>query len=358
MANQVLYGFVNLQNVFAEVIDDSRVRVVDTAIQRSVAEHNRQLDAVMGLFVEKTDEFKTRFKQTNGARLQPLDEYGRARPIQVLGYYDIAFPIRDAGIAWGTTYKASKKITVADANRITNTMLIGDRVWMRDQLLGAIFNNASYNFTDPEHGTLAVQGLANGDSVKYLKQNSTVTATDTHYRAQANAIADGNDDPFPSIYDDLVEHPENGGEVIALVPTNLLASIQALAGFHEALDPDIAPALTAARLTGSLSGVALPGPVKGKHDAGVWIVEWKGLPDSYMVAVMTASEKPIMQREEPEASLKGFYQVPEPRNDHPYYERQWARHAGFGGNNRAGALVYRVGNGAYAVPTGYGLPMP
>lgn len=357
MANQVLYGFVNLQNVFAEVIDDSRVRVIDTAIQRSVAEHNRQLDAVMGLFVEKTEEFKTRFKQTNGARLQPLDEYGRARPIQVLGYYDIAFPIRDAGIAWGTTFKASKKMTVGDANRITNTMLIGDRVWMRDQLLGSIFDNVGYNYTDPEHGTLAVKGLANGDTTPYLRLNTTVTGTDDHYKAQANAI-DNSNDPFPMIYDELVEHPENGGEVIALVPTNLLTAIMALAGFHEAADPDITPALTAARLTGSLSGVNLPGPIKGKHDAGVWIVEWKGLPDSYILAVMSQSEKPILQREEPEASLKGFYQVPEPRNDHPYYERQWARHAGFGGNNRAGALVLRVGNGSYAVPTGYAVPMP
>jgi len=61
-------------------------------------------------------------------------------------------------------------------------------------------------------------------------------------------------------------------------------------------------------------------------------------------------------REEPEAELQGFQQVAR-RDDHPFYESQWLRIAGFGGYNRVGAVVRRIGNGSYAVPTNYGCPM-
>jgi hypothetical protein len=54
--------------------------------------------------------------------------------------------------------------------------------------------------------------------------------------------------------------------------------------------------------------------------------------------------------------LRGFRRVAE-REDFPYEEEIWFRRAGFGAWNRVGARVDRIGNGAYAVPTGYTIPM-
>ena len=75
-----------------------------------------------------------------------------------------------------------------------------------------------------------------------------------------------------------------------------------------------------------------------------------------MIATMTGGPRPLLMREEMEASLRGFNRVAE-RNDHPFYESQYLRIAGFGANNRVGALVQRIGNGSYAIPTNYPSPL-
>jgi hypothetical protein len=61
-------------------------------------------------------------------------------------------------------------------------------------------------------------------------------------------------------------------------------------------------------------------------------------------------------REEPEAGLQGFKRVAQ-RNDHPFYEDQYLRIAGFGAYNRIAAVVYRIGNASYAIPSGFTSPM-
>jgi hypothetical protein len=356
MANQVAYGFMTLQDVFGRRVTEVGVNVIDNAINQSVAEHQRQIDALTGLFVRRTTDFKTRFRSASIARLQPVDERGRALPIKPAGQYDLAFPIQRGGIAWGTTYEARIRMTVEEANEATNTMLMADARWMRDHILAALYTNASWTFVDDEHGSLTVQGLANADSTIYNMLGGADTgATDTAYFAQAAAIADA-DNPFPTIYSELAEHPENGGQVIALVPTNLIEDVKALATFYPSADANLRVGANETQLTGGL-GVAVPGQIIGYESSKVWIVEWRSLPDNYIVAVMTDGERPLAMREDTAPELRGFNRVAD-RDDHPWYERQYLRKAGFGAWNRVGALVYRIGNGAYAIPTNYGSPMP
>ena len=355
MANQVLYGFTNLKDHFSQKIEDVGVAVVNDAIDETVAEHNRQMDALVGLFADPTTAYKVRYRTPAAARLQPLDENGRARPIKALGYYDIAFPLQDGGTAWGQTYKASKKMTVQDANNTLASILTADRRWMRDHIMAALYTNASWTFADEEHGDLTIKGLANADTDTYLIQaGADAGATDSHYLAQANAIS-STDDPFQTIYDELVEHPENSGEIVCLIPSGLKSAIIGLPGFYPENDPNLRVGSASTVLAGSL-GMSLPGMVLGYHEAKVWIVEWKSLTANYMIAVATGGPRALAMRQEPEASLQGFNRVAS-RDNHPFYESQYLRSAGFGAQNRVGALVYRVGNGSYAIPTGYTSPM-
>lgn len=349
------YGFINLKHLYTERLNDSTVPYVTDAIAASVAEHNRQIDALLGLFALSTDEYKVRYAQLGANRLQPLDENGRARPVVPAGYYDVAFPIRDAGTAWGATFKARELMTVADADRITGMMTNGDAVWVRDQLMAALFAAATYTYTDDAYGALTVQPLANGDTVTYLRAGSMTASTDTHQLAQAATIADAND-PYTAIYSELTEHPENSGDVVVLIASDLVATTKALTGFHQLADPNIELGSGSARLIGTF-GTNVPGTLLGYHDAGCWIAEWPSIPSTYMIATMTGGERPLAMRQYPAASLQGFVQVPDDRNNHPFYERQYVRYAGFGAWNRVGALTYRIGNGTYAVPTGYTPPI-
>lgn len=355
MANQVLYGFINLQNVFSQRIDQVGVRVIADAIQATVDEHNRQMDALLGLFVRRTTDFKTRFKSPALARLQPLDEQGRAVPIRAAGYYDVSFPLQKAGAAWGTTYEARVKMTVEDANNVTATMLMADSRWVRDHILAALFARAGWTYTDDEHGALTIKGLASGDTDSYLVMaGSDAGATDDHYSAQAAAIADATN-PFPTLYTELKTHPENSGEVVALIPTNQRTAVEGLATFRPIQDPNVRAADTATVLTGRLAQ-AVPGTVIGYADK-VWIAEWPSLPDNYIIATTTGGERALAMREQPEPELQGFKQVAT-RDDHPFYEKQWQRIAGFGGWNRVNAAIRRIGDAAWAVPTNYDSPMP
>lgn len=356
MANAVLYGFLQLKDVFSERLVTQNTGVIATAIQRSVDEHNRQMDALLGLFATRTTLHQERYKQLGAARLQPLDENGRARPIKPAGYYDVAFPIRDAGSAWGANYKSLQKMTVEDANRVTAMMINADKVWLRDQLMAALFASATYTYTDPEFGTLTIQPLANGDTVTYARNGSTANAADTHQLATASAVADATD-PVPTIVSELDEHPENAGDVVILVPTNLKADFANLAATVPFSDPNLREGVTTRAIVGGGPSGAMPGEVFGYHDAKAWLVEWKGLPDNYVLATAEDADPALGMREEPEASLQGF-NLEGTRNDHPFYENQWARHAGFGARNRVGALAMRFGNGTYAVPTGYTPPIP
>jgi len=356
MANQVAYGFTNLKDMFAERVAEAGVDLVNTAIQQSVDEHNRQIAALMSLFVTPVTNPQMRYKTPTAARLQPLDESGRARPIRVAGHYDVAFPLQAGGVAWGGTDVTIAKMTVEEANRYTLALLSADARWVRDHILAAIFANAAWTFTDEELGALTIKGPANGDTDVYLVlSGADAGAIDTHFLAQAGAIADATN-PFPTIYDELKEHPENGGEVLSLIPSNLKTSVKGLTEYHPIADPNLRAGAAASEVVGSL-GVQHPGELFGYTDSKVWLSEWRSLPDNYIVSVTTDGDAPLGMREDPEPELRGFKKIAE-RADHPFIESQWRRRAGFGGRNRVGIVVQRIGNAAYAVPTNYSSPMP
>lgn len=349
----ILYGLLNMKDLASQRVTEVGVEEVDRAIAQSVEEHNRQMDALLDLFCVRTTAFKTRFHSAAAARLQPLDNSGRARPIKRAGQYDLAFPLQMGGTAWGFDYVTGQKATVGEIARITNTMLDADMRWLRDHLLAALFYKNSTNpwtFVDDQHGSLSVYGLANGDSVVYnVQAGADAGAADDHLVADDTP----GDDTFAMIYDELTEHPENSGDVIAFIASNLKSTVEAIGTFYPVEDPDVRPGASSAVLTGRL-GVPVPGMVLGKCEK-CWVVEWKSLPSDYIIAVSTEGERPLAMREDEESSLRGFHEAGR-RDDHPWYERQYIRRAGFGGWNRVGAIVVKD-DASYSVPAGFSSPM-
>jgi hypothetical protein len=353
MANQIAYGFVGLEHLFNEKLENVNVATVMTAVEESVNEHNRQAAALMGELSMPTEDYKTRFQQRDSYTLQPLDEYGRPRPLRPAGYYDVAFPIQGGGAAYGFNHVSEKLATVADVNRLTIEAMGADADWMKRHVLAALFDDTAWAYSDEQHGSLTIQPLANDDSVTYVKKSGTVEA-DNHYLAQASAI-DASNNPFPTIYTELREHPVNGnGPIVAYVPTNLKATIMALSTFVEVGDPDIEQGADSDTISGRLDR-GFGDEVLGKADK-VWIVEWSLLPSSYMLAVARGAREPVTKmREYPAQSLKGFFRKALVEGN--LSTTEFYRFAGFGGFNRVGALCYRVGNGTYATPSGHDAPL-
>lgn len=362
MANVNTYGLTTLldhsilnPNETAATVDSG---LLMSGVLMDLADHNERINTLLRLFCETTTEYQLEVKQTAASRSQPVDEFGRAVQVKPPVPYTVAFPLIGSGNALGATYLAKNTMTVRDLQSQLSTMYRADYQWVIDHILAALFLDDGYTYRDiRNHGALTIEGLANGDAVTYYRQTTGAVSTDTHLLATASAIAD-NANPFPTIKSELMEHPDNSGEVITFIPTNLVSTATALAEFNSALvDKDIQLGANTDRLVGSF-GFDLPYgcELKGKTDSGVWIVEWPILPDGYTISIPTAGRRPLARRVFAEAALQGFKSVGN-RDDFPYFDEQWQRWEGYGGLNRVGAVVYRIGNGTYAVPTGYTSPM-
>ncbi len=354
MANTLAYGFVGLEKLFAERVDDSNVTTVRNAIVESLAEHNRQVAAISSELVLATEEYMTRFIQPGGGTLQPLDEWGNPLPVREGGFYDVAFPIQGGGTAWGDNRVTRALMTVEEVNQYVLGSLRRDADWMKRHILASILDDTSWTFPDPDKGDITIEPMANGDTVEYLKKSGS-KATDDHYLATASAIDDTNT-PFAAIHTELMEHPVNSGaEVVAYVPTALKAATQALTNFVEVRDPNVALGSGSNQLTGSIDR-GFGDELLGKVDK-VWIVEWTVLPDEHMICVARGSQETALRmREYPASELKSFFQE-ENSPDGNLQEHRFIRYAGFGAYNRVGVVVQQIGNATYEIPTGHETPL-
>lgn len=356
MVNQVGYGFLNLKDRFGELINTVGLRVVNDAIRQTFDAHNSITDAMLNLFAQRITDVQVRYRTQGAARLQPIDENGRARPIKSIGHYDVAFPLYTGGAAWGATWLEREKWTVEDVNNQVNLMLTADAVWLREHLYAALFQNQNWLAEDDDYGTLTVRPLANGDGTLYpYWTGSDFGGPANHFLAQAAAISDAAN-PFGTIVTTLTQHPDNTGDVIVFVPTNLRTAILGLATFIALPDPNLTDP-TALRVSGAPPALGdSPGRVLGYESNKAWIVEWPTMPNNYLIAMTTGGPRPIGMREETQASLRGFREIAT-REDHPFWESQWFRRAGFGAYNRTAAVVMLIGATPYVPPTDYALPV-
>lgn len=357
MVNIVTYGFQTLQDRFGRRVTEVGVDVVFGAITTTVEEYNRQVNFLLGDLTERTQLHKRLFRTMGVARLQPADADTRALPVKTGAAYTVGWPITRGRIAWGQGWEASLRLTVEEANENTRLMIAADAAWMRDQIFAGIFNDTAYTFTDEQWGATPVLPIANGDAQTYYITGGAVDPiTATHFHAQLAAIADGATNPFTLGASTLRQYPENTGEVYALVPTNLVASIQGLTNFRGLNDINIIPGNADARLARD-PGIVTPGRLIGYlEDDMVWIYQWLNMPSGYIIMRAQGSPAPLAMREDDIAELQGFRQIGT-RADFPWDELHYQRKVGFGALNRTAAYIIRIGSDTYAPPAGYALPV-
>lgn len=361
----IKYGLIGAAEAQSERVTTIGVEEVWSDIQLATELYSDNIDALMDTVVQKMTAHQINFKLTSAGTLQPLDDWGNPQPTYEDGQYTVAFPIQGAGDAWGNNRVSRALMTVADVSRQTAKSLRMDADWMRRHLLAAWFTNVTWSYTDDAVGALTIQPLANGDTVEYLRRDGSV-ATDNHFLGQANAIGNGADNPFPTIYTELDEHPSNSGPYVAFVATNLVASVQALDDLIEPNDPTLIISENNTRLRLQVNpdiseygqgpilfGQRYLGVVNGVH-----VVEWATLPSSYLVAfAVGAEEAPFGMREYPAEELMGLFPEFNDRDGNSY-EFRWLRYCGFGALNRIAALAMEIGDANYDIPTGFTAPLP
>ena len=357
----VAYGFISIEDLFNQRIQTVGPKRVYDAVQQSAAEYNRVVNALLAEMAERTIDAQIQMELPGDGSLQPLDADGNPLPVAPSGSYTVAFPIQGAGTAWGTNRVTRAMLTVEEANRNTLDAFQKDADWMIRHLLASVFDNVAWTYEDklgPSGskglGTITIKPLANGDTVTYVRKGATAPTTDDHYLAQADAIDDSHN-PFETIETELLEHPSNTGRILCYIPTNLKASVIALSTFKSVADPNVAYTTTelATNVPNVGPGEEVLGYIEGTK---CWIVLWSAMPSSYIYAKMEGKAI-VKMREYPATELQGFF--PEAHNvDGNHYVNRFLRYAGFAVHDRVGALVYRIGNASYAIPSGYDAPLP
>lgn len=354
------YGFIGLQDLYNTRVSEVGIERIFTAVQMSATEHNRQITALLSTFVQRTTTPMEQFELPGSGTLQPLDASGNPLPVKHSGSYQVAFPIQGGGTAWGANRVTAAAMTVEEVNRLTVQSMMADADWMKRHLMAAIFTNVTWLYNDEVGpngskglGEITIQPLANADTVEYVMTGGA-SATDNHYLFQSDPIEDAHN-PFPTIKAELSEHVSNKGPYVAYVATNLVSSIMGLTDFIEAKDPNVLKGANSDTLTSTIS-VGFGDEVIG-YVAGVWIVEWRSLPNDYLIAHAQGGGPVLKMREYPFAELQGFFAENfSPDGNHK--ENRMIRYAGFGVSNRVAALVMQIGAGSYSVPTGYLAPLP
>ena len=360
------YGFADLQHLYnTRVLEVGPQRIYD-AIRASNEEYNRVVTAMLSLFVRRTTVALEQIELPGDGTLQPLSEHGNPLPVLPSGSYQAGYPIQGAGTAWGDDRVTRALMTVEEADRATADAQRRDMDWLRRHILAALFDNVAWTYNDkvgPNNsrgfGNITVQPLANNDTVPYMRRGGAL-ATDNHYLAQAAGISDAAN-PFPALRAELIEHPSNSGPFVAFLASNLVPSATALTEFVEADDPDIRYGADNDTLAvGNRADILGPGDeVLGKtRSSNMWLTEWSALPSDYMIVVALGADTPVLRmREYAAAELQGLF--PERADvDGNHMVTRMIRYCGFGVANRVGAAVMRIGNAAYAIPSGFDAPLP
>lgn len=357
MANNVLLmGFHDLASVMSERVSTVGVQRVARAIEQATAEYRRQVDALLELFVTRTEATTLRYEQAGAGTLQPLDENGIPVPIQEAGYYDVGFPIKGGGTAYGQNRIARRLMTVEEVQRHVLASQRRDADWLIRHILAALFDNAAYTFTDKLAGSVTVRPLAiTSDGVTYQRRDGSA-ATDAHHLGSAAVDAA----LLTALHTELVEHPGNGETSVIFAPTASLTTITGLTGFAPVEDPAIRPGVASDVLVAGGSNLIGPGQrVVGKMQGGSWIVEWARVPDNYLVAVAPeAEDRALAMREYPDPALQGLFTETLSPDGGVSLQVNFIRYAGFGALNRVGAAVARTNNATYAIPSGFDAPLP
>lgn len=353
-----IYGALGINDTDRVYLSTLGQQVVYDAVQETLQRWNEDMQAAMMMFVdETTSDHKRRYKLAGGGRMQRLGGQGQAGAVKATGQWDVAFPLEGFGDQLASNRVDYAYMSVQDLDRHLDTIMNRSANTVRYEILAALLNSAQGTFIDPLWGSLAIEPLANGDSVTYPPVlGSESEATDNHYLESGYAAASISDtnNPYVTLRDELEEHfgtPTGGSNIVAFINNAQVSKTEALTDFDPVNDRFTQPGADTDQLFGLPS---VPGRVVGRTN-GVWVVEWRWIPANYIMARHLDVPAPLVQRVDPaDTGLGQGLQLVAESDTHPFSSSHYEHRFGFGCGNRLNGVVMELGTGgSYSVPSGY-----
>jgi hypothetical protein len=335
--------------------------VVYEAVQENLRQISDDLNSALSVFVdETTSDHARRYKLPGSGYMQRRDRASAPGAVKAYGKWDVAFPLEDFGDQIAIDDVSLAYMNMQELNRHLDSIEVRNRNTMRREILVALMNNTNLSFVDEslETPTLTVVPLANGDSVVYPPVlGSDSEATDDHYKETnyvVGSISDTND-PCEDAVSELEEHfgsQTGGSEIVMFAGKTLADKIRnTLTDFEDIDDRHIQQGANANLVVGLPAN--LPGKLIGRHNAGIWVCEWRYMPDNYSLSVHMGAPKPLIMRVDPADTGLGVGLQLIAKNDKFPMEGSFYRNRyGFGVGNRLNGVVHEYATGgSYTIPT-------
>jgi len=353
-----MFGHLNISDSDRNFINTVGQSVVWDAVQEYLTRVNAELDAATSVFVEETtSDFKRRYKLPGGGTLQRRGPDGRYAAVKAIGQWDVAFPLEDFGAQIASNDVDMAYMTAAELERHFQTVINQNVSTVRLEMLKALFRATAATFVDPIQGSLSIEPLANGDSVTYPPiLGVDVDATEDHVLSTGyavSAISDSNN-PFETVKGELEEHfgaPSGGSNIAVFVDPLTIPYAEALTDFDYVEDNYVRPGADADILTGLPTG--LPGRLVGRTN-GCWVVEWRQIPATYLLAVHLDAPAPLIKRIDPaDTGLGEGLRLVAENEAFPFKGSFWRNRFGFGVGNRLNGVVAIISAAGYSVPSAF-----
>ena len=361
-----IFGNLNVNDSEFVFNATSGQEVVWTAAQDYLARVNAELATIQSAFVERTtDSFKFRYKLPGGGFLQKRNSDGSFANVKASGSWDVALPLEDWGAAQGGNDVDLAYMTVGELDNHIQTITIQNVNTVRYELLKSLLNSAEDSFVDERRGTLLIEPLANGDTVLYPPVlGSAADATENHYVGSNYVTASMSDtnNPYNVAAADLEEHfgaATGGSQIASFINPAEASKTRALTDFVDVTDIGVQPGANTDRVNAVPAELLSVGRVLGRLTlSGVWVVEWRWMPATYILTMHLEAPKPVLRRIDPAATGlgDGLQLVAQPQfaDTFPFRESFWRHRFGYGvGNRLNGHATQLVASTSYTTPTAY-----
>lgn len=354
-----IFGMLDLDSSDRVFVNTVGQEAVYDAVNELTVRWNVEVSEMLSVFLEADIEhFKERYYLPAGGFMERRGVLQVAGAVQTSGSYDVAYPLEDFGVQIAGDDISMAYMTLQDLNRHLQSVFTRDLNTLRFEMLKALFNDTQDSFVDPIHGALLVEPLANGDAVVYPPViGSSSEATEDHYLESAYISSDISDtnNPLITMKDDLEHHfgvPQGGGNMIVFLANAERSEIEDLTDYDQIIDSKIRPGADTDVVQGLPSG--MPGTLMGRSN-GVWAVEWRHLPATYMIGIDPDLPAPLKMRHDPaDTGLARGLTLVSSDDKYPLEKSHWRRRYGIGVGNRLNGVIMEVANGgSYTIPTDY-----
>lgn len=307
---------------------------------------------------EAAFEVATEFGEPQGERLK-------------LGYFQLGFDFEDYDRATRFTWKALRDMDARQVRAVNNALLQADEKLIFKQTMAAIFDNTNRE-TDIRNKAYKVYPLYNGDgTVPPAYRGNTFSGTHSHYLSSGNTAIDSGD--LEDAYEHIAEHGysiEAGTQIAVLMNRKQLKDVRhwrmgevsanSVTANYDFVPSRNQPAQFLDTPTGLLGNLP-PDTWNGLRVYGSYgdmlLIEEPFMPEDYFLAFGTGGTGNLQNlvglREHKNPIYRGLRIMPGNDQRYPLIESYYARAFGTGIRQRGGAVVMKIGSGAYTVPEKY-----